>query len=483
MKAETNGNGLTESTLTCKVPKMKCKGWHDKNSMINATSLADMADDYEVTMDTSKDKAMFVHLLDKIVCFGQMKNQLHGLSLKDPKRHVTQDQHNKIMNNDNRIQMNDNSSAQTTSRVQFAGVVKQDMKVDAVKNNLKFLSTTQRKKAKASRKMMQALGTPTSADLKALTRVNMIRNCSVNTEDVNLADRACGRDVSIVEGKSARSSPKQINSNLIELPEELLSVQEDDTTSMDRLEVNTIKLELLSVQEDVAISMDGLEVNTIKFLTSVSHDLHYRTSQAVGRKPDSSVFADKLKEIELCYRNGSFRLNETHADLQFKKSLKEFCGLCDPPIKHNLASTGAHVPRAERNNRLIKERIRAAHHQLPCDRLPKLLLTHLVMQETVKLNYFPAKHGVSKYFSPRMIVHRENLDCERHYLFVTVECVQGNHDPLHMSTTEARTSDCLYLRLAAKSQDSHELLHLATNCVVTCRTETPCLLLTQSLNK
>ena len=57
--------------------------------MINATSLADMADDYEVTMDTSKDKAMFVHLLDKIACFGQMKNQLHGLSLKDPKRHVT----------------------------------------------------------------------------------------------------------------------------------------------------------------------------------------------------------------------------------------------------------------------------------------------------------------------------------------------------------------------------------------------------------
>ena len=91
VKAETNGNGLTESTLTCKVPKMKCKGWHNKNSMINTTSLADMADDYEVTMDTSKDKAMFVHLLDKIVCFGQMKNQLHGLSLKDPKRHVTQD--------------------------------------------------------------------------------------------------------------------------------------------------------------------------------------------------------------------------------------------------------------------------------------------------------------------------------------------------------------------------------------------------------
>ena len=98
------------------------------------------------------------------------------------------------------------------------------------------------------------------------------------------------------------------------------------------------------------MSMDGLEVNTIKFLTTVAHDLHYRTSQPVGMKPNSAIFADKLKEIELSYRNGGFRLNETHADLQFKKSLKEFCGLYDPPIKYNLASTGAHVPRAERNN-------------------------------------------------------------------------------------------------------------------------------------
>ena len=37
-----------------------------------------MADDYKVTIDTSKDKAMFAHIPDKIVRFGQMKNRLCG---------------------------------------------------------------------------------------------------------------------------------------------------------------------------------------------------------------------------------------------------------------------------------------------------------------------------------------------------------------------------------------------------------------------
>ena len=43
--------------------------------------------------------------------------------------------------------------------------------------------------------MMQALGTPTTADLRAITQMNLIKDCKVNTEDVNLAQRACGPDV------------------------------------------------------------------------------------------------------------------------------------------------------------------------------------------------------------------------------------------------------------------------------------------------
>ena len=71
------------------------------------TSLADVADDHRVTMDTSKDQAMLVHLPDKIVRFGQMETRPRGLSLNDPKRHLTKERHNKMFNENTEESDND----------------------------------------------------------------------------------------------------------------------------------------------------------------------------------------------------------------------------------------------------------------------------------------------------------------------------------------------------------------------------------------
>lgn len=43
-----------------------------------------------------------------------------------------------------------------------------------------------------------------------------------------------------------------------------------------------------------------------------------------------------------------------HADQEFRKTLKEFNTNIDSPVNIELAALGAHVPRAERNNRFIK---------------------------------------------------------------------------------------------------------------------------------
>lgn len=72
----------------------------------------------------------------------------------------------------------------------------------------------------------------------------------------------------------------------------------------------------------------------------------------------------------------------------------------EPIINMNYASAKEHVPRAEQNNRTIKEQIRAAYHQLSYLHMPKLLVIYLVMESAKKLNYFPNKNGTSKVFSP-----------------------------------------------------------------------------------
>ena len=210
-------------------------------------------------------------------------------------------------------------------------------------------------------------------------------------------------------------------------------------------------------------------MNSVKFLTAISHNIYCRTAQALGAKLNHKDCTCKLKKIELLRRKAGFRLSEMLADSEFKKTSKEFCGSCNPIINANFASAGEHVPRAEQNNRAIKERVRAACHQLPLQHLPRILVTYLAMNSARKLNFFPAKHGVSKHCSPRMMLRHENLDCQRDCAHVTGKHVQGNNEVKLANANEARALDCLYLRPAESAQNGHELLHIATNKVATCR--------------
>jgi hypothetical protein len=138
----------------------------------------------------------------------------------------------------------------------------------------------------------------------------------------------------------------------------------------------------------------------------------------------------------------------------------------DPPIKMNYAAAHEHVPRAERNNRVIQERVRSAYHRFPYTHLPRILVKYLVMESTKKLNFFPNKNGVSKYFSPRIIMHHETLDYKRHCKYQIGEYVQAHEEPQHTNTNASRSLDCIYLRPMDNAQGGHGLLHLQTNKVV-----------------
>jgi hypothetical protein len=82
------------------------------------------------------------------------------------------------------------------------------------------------------------------------------------------------------------------------------------------------------------------------------------------------------------------------------------------------------------------------------------------MEATKKLNFSPNKHGVSKHYSPRMIVDRINIDYERDCKYALGDNVQDIEESDPSYTTRARSLDCLYLRPAAQSQNGHELLYL-----------------------
>ena len=82
------------------------------------------------------------------------------------------------------------------------------------------------------------------------------------------------------------------------------------------------------------------------------------------------------------------------------------------------------------------------------------------MESTKKLNLFPNKHGVSNYFSLRMIIHQENLDCERHWKYQIGEYVQYHDEPQHKSKDSPLSLDFVYLCPMDNAQGGHELLYL-----------------------
>jgi hypothetical protein len=132
----------------------------------------------------------------------------------------------------------------------------------------------------------------------------------------------------------------------------------------------------------------------------------------------------------------------------------------------NYATADGHVPDAKRSNRTIQERIRAAYHNLPYSVIPKVMIKYLAMICTQQLNYFPAKGGISPYYSPHVILTGKPLDYIKHCQLPFGFYVQANHEPHPTYKNAPRTIDCIYLRSFPNIQGGHELMNLRTGRVI-----------------
>jgi hypothetical protein len=99
----------------------------------------------------------------------------------------------------------------------------------------------------------------------------------------------------------------------------------------------------------------------------------------------------------------------------------------------NYESPQEHVPEAKLNNQVIKERVHTSYHCLPYDCLPCIMVKVLINDSAKKLNFFPAKNGISQYYSPRVILHHQNLDYDKHCQYAFGTYVQAHDEPDYQS--------------------------------------------------
>ena len=93
---------------------------------------------------------------------------------------------------------------------------------------------------------------PTLQDLKAMIYINLIKDNKIKSSDIDLAKRTFGLDIGCIKAKSTRNKPILVQSNIIDILEELLEVH-----------------------QDLTLSINGMKVNSLPFLTTISHNIYF----------------------------------------------------------------------------------------------------------------------------------------------------------------------------------------------------------------
>jgi len=112
---------------------------------------------------------------------------------------------------------------------------------------------------------------------------------------------------------------------------------------------------------------------------------------------------------------------------------------------------------------------------LPCRNIPRLLLKHIAVSETEKLNWFPAKGGLSDTFTPHQFLELPPIGWNKDAKILQGSCCQAFTERTIQNDLKQRTLDTLLLTPMKNKQGGHVMLNLATNKEIasTCITQVP----------
>jgi hypothetical protein len=73
--------------------------------------------------------------------------------------------------------------------------------MNSVQENMKMFTNRQIERAKLTRKIYHALGTPSLNDFKVIVTTNAIKNLPITVEDIKAAEMIFGEDIGMIKGK------------------------------------------------------------------------------------------------------------------------------------------------------------------------------------------------------------------------------------------------------------------------------------------
>ena len=398
-------------------------GYYEPNQTANVIGLSAAVDAADrVTFDSAKEDAFHVYKDGKVTKFPRTPEGLYAY--KPTKKEFEQVAESK--------RMKPPDSTPETGLVNT---------IETVKENMKGFTKRQIEQAKRARKLMTVLGFPTTENFKHILRQRLVRNCPVTTEDINIAEKIWGSEIASMKGKKTRSRPALVRNDIVEIPPEIMENH-----------------------SNLTLYMDIMYVNGMPMLTSVDAPIRFRSLVPLNSRKAEEIYR-ALDVILRAYNHAEFTIREIQCDNEFKTLMNEIKD--DIGIHMNIPPADEKVGAAERNNRTIGERVRATYHHMPYKAIPRIMLKYLAMVSTQQLNLFPAKGGVSPYYSPHVILKKRDIDYEKHCQVPFGTYVQAKEENHPTNTNAPRTIDAIYLRPIPNHQGGHEVMNLETGRPVT----------------
>ena len=217
---------------------------------------------------------------------------------------------------------------------------------------------------------------------------------------MNLAEKIFGLDVLNTKGKWVKEKPNVVsNEDFIEIPPEL---------------------DLAGKEMELAI--DVVYINRECFLHTVDRTIKEPScvtlgTYSKGEAPTSETLYKALYEVRRKYNRADVRISVLHADNEFRSLLEELIQSDEWDIDINFSNPGEHVPDIERGNRTLEERFRVQYYRLPFEALPRVMVRYLSLRITKTRSLFPKKEGILKYFSPHVLLKKQQINFRKEFEF------------------------------------------------------------------
>jgi len=112
--------------------------------------------------------------------------------------------------------------------------------VETVADNMQLFTKRQIASAQQARDLQAGLGFPSIQDYNWIVKANMLKDCPVNSQDVDVALKVWGNQVPMLKGKTVRWKPPVVTEDVVQVPKQIWLLHRRVTLVIDIVFVNKI---------------------------------------------------------------------------------------------------------------------------------------------------------------------------------------------------------------------------------------------------